>query len=179
MSSIIRHWKTEDAPYLAAIANNPHIRNNLRDGFPYPYTTEDALDFIHSMLTADPGSTFAYAIIVDEKPVGSIGAFRQTNIHSRTAELGYYVAEEYRGRGIASAAVKSIVEYVFENTDIVRIFAEPFARNAASCRVLEKCGFSYEGTMRKNAFKNGRFEDMRLYAILKTAPHGLATAKIT
>lgn len=153
---------------MAAIANNPNIQNNLRDGFPYPYTTDDALDFIHSMLAADLHSTFAFAIIADEKPVGSIGAFRQANIHSRTAELGYYIAEEYWGRGIATTAVQGIVKHVFERTDIVRIFAEPLARNAASCRVLEKCGFSCEGIMQKNAFKNGRFEDMMLYAILKT-----------
>ncbi|MEG0367580.1 MAG: GNAT family protein, partial [Coprobacillus sp.] len=92
---------------------------------------------------------------------------RCTNIHSRTAELGYFIGEEYWNQGYTTCAVKQICEYIFENTDIIRIFAEPFAYNIASCRVLEKAGFQYEGTLRKNAIKNGRILDMKLYAILK------------
>lgn len=78
--------------------------------------------------------------------------------------MGYYVAEPYWGKGIATSAVKQICKYIFEKTDIIRIFAEPFAHNAASCRVLEKAGFVYEGTLRKNAVKNNAVTDMRMYA---------------
>lgn len=63
--------------------------------------------------------------------------------------------------------VNLICNYVFDNSDIIRIFAEPFAYNAASCRVLEKAGFQYEGTLRKNAVKNGKVIDMKMYALLK------------
>ena len=69
--------------------------------------------------------------------------------------MGYYVSEYYWGNGIGTSAVKQTCNYVFENTDIIRIFAEPFAHNAASCRILEKSGFEYEGTLRNNAVKNG------------------------
>ena len=100
--------------------------------------------------------------------VGSIGVFRQENIHRQTAELGYYVAEEYWGRGIMTEAVKQICEYVFCKSDILRIYAEPFAYNAASCRALEKAGFQYEGTLRSNAVKNGKVIDMKMYSLLKT-----------
>ena len=100
--------------------------------------------------------------------VGSIGVFRQENIHRQTAELGYYVAEEYWGRGIMTEAVKQICEYVFCKSDILRIYAEPFAYNAASCWVLEKAGFQYEGTLRSNAVKNGKVIDMKMYSLLKT-----------
>lgn len=58
-------------------------------------------------------------------------------------------------------------DYIFQNTDIIRIFAEPFAYNTASCRVLEKAGFQYEGTLRKNAVKNGVVLDMRMYSFVK------------
>ena len=64
-------------------------------------------------------------------------------------------------------AVKQICEYVFANSDIIRIYAEPFAYNIASCRVLEKVGFQYEGTLRSNAVKNGRVIDMEMYSLLK------------
>ncbi len=71
------------------------------------------------------------------------------------------------GHGIATEAIKQMCRYVFEKTDIVRIYAEPFAENLASCRALEKAGFRYEGTLRSNAIKNGKAIDMKMYAILK------------
>ena len=79
--------------------------------------------------------------------IGSIGVFRQEKIHKQTAELGYYIAQEYWGKGIMTEAVKQICAYVFGSSDIIRIYAEPFAHNNASCRVLEKAGFQYEGTL--------------------------------
>lgn len=65
-------------------------------------------------------------------------------------------------------AVKRTCEYVFKNSDIIRIYAEPFAHNTASCHVLEKAGFQYEGTLRSNAVKNGEIIDMKMYSLLKT-----------
>ena len=73
---------------------------------------------------AEENETFAFAITVDDKAIGSIGIFRQGNIHRQTAELGYYIAEEYWGRGIMAEAVKQICEYVFGNSDIIRIYAD-------------------------------------------------------
>ena len=143
------------------------VQDNLRDGLPYPYTEQDGKDFISAMLSADENETFAFAITVDNIAVGSIGVYRQGNIHRRTAELGYYIAEEYWGKGIMTEAVRKICEYVFGKSDIIRIYAEPFAYNKASCRVLEKAGFQYEGTLRSNAVKNGKVIDMKMYSLIK------------
>ena len=164
----IRKWELPDAKDLAAALSNKKIQDNLRDGLSYPYTEQDGLDYISGMLSADENETFAFAITVDGKAVGSIGVFRQENIHRQTAELGYYIAEEYWGKGIMTEAVRQICEYVFEKSDIIRIYAEPFAYNIASCRVLEKVGFQYEGTLRNNAIKNGKVIDMKMYSLLKT-----------
>jgi len=119
------------------------------------------------MLSANGDETFAFAITLDDKVIGSIGVFRQQNIHRQTAEMGYYIAEEYWGKGIMTEVVKQICEYVFKNSDIFRIYAEPFAYNTGSCRVLEKAGFQYEGTLRSNAVKNGKVIDMKMYSLLK------------
>ena len=162
----IRKWKLSDAADLAAALSNKKIQDNLRDGLPYPYTEQDGADYISAMLSADENETYAFAIAVDGKVIGSIGVFRQANIHRRTGELGYYIAEEYWGKGIMTEAVKQICEYVFNNSDIVRIYAEPFAFNIASCRVLEKAGFQYEGTLRSNAVKNGEVIDMKMYSVI-------------
>lgn len=163
----IRKWELADATDLAMAVSNKNIQNNLRDGLPYPYTEQDGADFISAMLSTDENETFAFAITVEDKVVGSIGVFRQRNIHRLTAELGYYLAEEYWGRGIMTEAVRQICQYVFEKSDIIRIYAEPFVYNAASCRVLEKAGFQNEGTLRNNAVKNGKVIDMKMYSLLK------------
>lgn len=167
MKCRIRKWKLSDTKDLTAALSNKKVQDNLRDGLPYPYTEQDGKEFISAMLSADENETFAFAITVDDMVIGSIGIFRQGNIHRKTAELGYYIAEEYWGKGIMTEAVKQICEYVFANSDIIRIYAEPFAYNIASCRVLEKVGFQYEGTLRSNAVKNSKVIDMKMYSLLK------------
>jgi len=167
MECKIRPWKIQDAHDLAEALNNKNIHNNLRDGLPFPYREEDAIEYITAMLNADKKNTYAFAITVNDKAIGSIGAFRQANIHSRTAEIGYYIAEPYWGKGFGTSAIKQICEYIFLNTDIIRLFAEPFAHNTGSCRILEKSGFTCEGILRKNAVKNGIIVDMKIYSLLK------------
>ena len=163
----IKKWDLADAADLAAAISNKKVQDNLRDGLPYPYTEKDGREYISSVLSADEKETFAFAITVDGRVIGSIAVFRQGNIHRQTAELGYYIAEGYWGKGIMTEAVKQICAYVFSKSDIIRIFADPFAYNAASCRVLEKAGFQYEGTLRSNAVKNGKVIDMKMYSLLK------------
>ena len=168
MNSGIRKWRLSDAADLAAALSNKNILNNLRDGLPYPYTEKDGEEYICAMLSADENSIFSFAVTADDKVIGSASVSRQGNIHRRTGELGYYIAEKHWGNGIMTNAVKQICKYVFANSDIIRIYAEPFAYNAASCRVLEKAGFRYEGVLRSNAVKNGKILDMKMYALLKT-----------
>lgn len=167
MQCSIRPWELSDAAAVAAILNNPKIQANLRDGIPFPYTEQDGADYIRSVQQADPDQTFAFAILVDGQVAGSIGLFRQDNIHARTAELGYYLGESFWGKGMGTQAVQLACTFVFANTDILRIFAEPFAYNHASCRILEKSGFTFEGTLRQNAVKNGQVLDMKLYSLLR------------
>lgn len=167
MECSIRKWKIEDATDLATSLNNKKIHDNLRDGLPYPYTENDAKDFINAMIQADENATYAFAITVDDKTIGSIGVFRKDNIHARTAEMGYYIAETFWGQGIGTSAIKQTCKYIFEHTNIIRIFAEPFAHNTASCRILEKSGFMCEGVLRSNAVKNGQIIDMKMYSLIK------------
>ena len=167
MNCKIRKWKLTDAKDIAVALSNKKIQDNLRDGLPYPYSEQDGIDFISSMLSANEDETFAFAITLDDKVIGSIGVFRRKNIHRQTAEMGDYIAEEYWGKGIMTDAVKQICDYVFKNSDILRIYAEPFAYNIGSCRVLEKTGFQYEGTLRNNAVKNGKVIDMKMYSLLR------------
>jgi len=157
----------EDAPDLAGALNNINIHNNLRDGLPFPYTVRDAEAYIKAMLDADKEKVYAFAIVAEGKAIGSIGLFRKDNIHFRTAEMGYYIAEPYWGKGLGTSAVEQACRRIFETTDIIRIFAEPFSHNVASCRILEKSSFVFEGVLRKNAVKNGEIIDMKMYSLVR------------
>lgn len=163
----IRKWDLADAADLAAVLSNKKVQDNLRDGLPYPYTEQDGLVYISDILSADENEIFAFAITADGRVVGSISVSRQGNVHRQTAEMGYCLAERNWRKGIMTESVKQACEYVFNKSDIIRIYAEPFAYNTASCRVLEKAGFQYEGTLRNNAVKNGKVLDMKMYSLLK------------
>ena len=167
MAVRLRAWTLADAPALAKLINNKKVQDNLRDGLPFPYGEEDAKVFLSAVLASDPDQNLAFAIEADGELIGSISATRCANIHFRTAELGYYLGEPYWGKGFATEAVRQICDYIYRNTDIIRIFAEPFAYNTASCRVLEKAGFQLEGLLRSNAVKNGRILDMKMYARIR------------
>ena len=71
----IRKWKLSDATDLSAALSNKKIQDNLRDGLPYPYTEQDGIDFISAILSEDENQTFVFAITIDNKAIGSIGAF--------------------------------------------------------------------------------------------------------
>ena len=168
MDFILRPWRREDVDDVLRYANNEEIACNLRDVFPHPYIRTDAETFIGSCIAADEEKQLFRAIEVDGRAVGSIALCLGSDVYSRTAELGYWLAEDFWGKGIMTEAVKQICECVFDKSDIIRIYAEPFAYNAASCRVLEKVGFQYEGTLRSNAVKNGKVIDMKMYSLLRT-----------
>jgi len=150
---------------LVKYANNNKIAKWLTNGFPHPYTHADGKAFI-SMATKD-NPTKVFAIDVNGEAVGSIGIFPQSDIHEKSAEMGYWLAEAYWGQGITTKAIQEIVEYGFQTFDIVRIFAKPFSANQNSQRVLEKAGFLLEARLKKAIFKNGEFMDELIYAILK------------
>jgi RimJ/RimL family protein N-acetyltransferase len=84
-----------------------------------------------------------------------------------SSEIGYWLGQDYWGRGLATASLKAVTDYAFEQFDLTRIFAVPFAANAASIRVLEKAGYVLEGHLHRSAIKDGVICDQRLYARYK------------
>jgi len=161
----VRSWRPTDAAAIVAHANNRKIWLNLRDRFPHPYTRRDARAFLASVVGARPETSFA--IEVDGGVVGGIAFRVQTDVERIGAELGYWLGEAYWGRGITTAAVRAVTDLAFGGHDLRRVFALPFAQNAASARVLEKAGFTLEGVLRSSALKDGRVLDQLLYARIR------------
>ena len=163
---MIRPWREADAASLARHANSRSVWQNLRDDFPHPYTETDAARFLARATMADPPTNFA--IVVGGSAVGGIGYHLTDDVQHRGAELGYWLNESHWGRGIATAAARAMTAYVFTtHTKLRRIFAVPFAWNAASARVLEKAGFTLERSLRQSAIKRGRPVNQLLYAIVR------------
>lgn len=159
----IRPWTADDFEDLVRLADNPNVARWLTDSFPHPYTEADGRAFLASVAGDDPVRVFA--IEVDGRAAGSIGIFPQSDVHRRNAELGYWLAEEYWGRGIAPEAIRLIVEYGFRTFEADRIFARPFGSNERSRKVLQKAGFLFEAMFEGTLVKNGRREDEVYYAI--------------
>ncbi len=78
--------------------------------------------------------------------------------------MGYWLAEPYWGKGIMTETVARFTEYACERFSLLRIYAEPYAHNASSCRVLEKAGYTLEGRLRSSVIKDGQILDQLLYA---------------
>ena len=162
MECKLRKWSEADLNSLVKYANNKNIAKWLTNAFPHPYTHEDGKAYLSMIENDNP--TKVFAIEVNGEAVGSIGIFPQTDIHEKNAEMGYWLAEEYWGKGIMTQAIREIVEYGFSTFEIVRIFARPFSTNLKSQRVLEKAGFELEARLKRALFKNGKFMDELTYA---------------
>jgi [ribosomal protein S5]-alanine N-acetyltransferase len=163
---ILRPWSISDAADLAGIADNKNIADNLRDGFPNPYSLQDAITWLSIILPENFPPRF-FAIIFEQHLVGSIGIVTKTDIYRKNVEIGYFLAEAYWGKGIMTRAIKAATSYAFREFDIVRVYAEPFADNTGSRRALEKAGFFLEAIFRNYVIKNGIVKDSCIYSVLK------------
>ncbi|GEN12928.1 Protein N-acetyltransferase, RimJ/RimL family [Myxococcus fulvus] len=162
---VLRPWRRGDEASLVHHANDREVWKNLRDRFPHPYTAQDAAGWVGYAGAVSPPRDFA--IEVAGEAVGSMGMIPGTDIERHSAEVGYWLGRSLWGRGIVSAGLDAFCAWTFANTDLLRLFALPFADNAASCRVLEKAGFQREGVLRRSAVKDGVVHDQALYARLR------------
>lgn len=161
----IRSWAWKDLASIVRHANNRKVWINLRDRFPHPYTVSDARSWLQSANEQRPETNFA--IVVDDEAVGGIGFTLQQDVAFRSAEIGYWLGEEFWGRGIATEALKAVTEHAFNEYDLCRLYAHVFEWNQASARVLEKAGYEFEGRLRKSVTKDGKTIDQLMYAITR------------
>ena len=165
-TTAIREWRPADAADLARLADDRAVWLGLRDVFPHPYGIGDALGFIALAGRMDPRTYFA--IEADGELAGGIGYMRKTDVERIGAEVGYWLGRAFWGRGIATAALRLLTAHAFAaDPELRRLWAVPFARNVASARVLEKCGYRLEGTLRQSAIKDGVVLDQWMYAITR------------
>jgi len=163
---VLKPWILNNARELAAIANNKNISDNLRDGFPFPYSYDDAFNWLtRTIMINDPPRFFA--IYSENRLAGSIGLVLKDDIYRKNGEIGYFLDEKSWGKGIMTCAIKVVTSYGFKCFDLERIYAEPFADNYRSRKILEKAGFKCEALFRRNVIKNNIIKDSCIYSVLK------------
>jgi len=166
--SIIRPYHPSDAEELARIANNPAVGRYLRNRFPSPYTVDDANFWINFNINASPVYNFCIAHPESNKIMGSIGLIPGEDVFCRSAELGYWLGEEYWGKGIITEAVKGFVDWVYSNLpQMERLHADIFEDNKASIAVVKRAGFLFEGRLRKAVYKNGKQMDALVHSFIR------------
>ena len=107
-----------------------------------------------------------HAIDIDGHAAGAIGYVPGTDVERYSAEVGYWLGESLWGRGIVTEALTMLTAYLFDEMNLLRLFALPFADNRGSMRVLEKAGFVREGILRSSSVKYGEPRDQAIYAIV-------------
>ena len=164
---LLRPWEAGDAASIVPYADDWLVARNLRDAFPHPYTLADGESFVRSCVEREGKGQLCRAIVVDGEAVGGIGLFLGNDVYRKSAELGYWLGRPFWRRGIMTSAVRAMCREGFAAWDIARIYAEPYAGNAASRGVLEKAGFTLEGTLRRSVCKKGEILDSCIYALLR------------
>jgi len=162
----LRPWHEDDAEDLATIASNPLIAACLRDRFPYPYTLENAFEWLRLVIPKNNPAKF-FAVIFNGELAGSIAILPKDDIYRLNAETGYFIAEKFWSLGIATTAIRSVTHYGFIFFNIIRIYAEPFEDNIGSRRALEKAGYKQEALFKNNVVKNGIVKSSMIYSALK------------
>lgn len=159
----LRPFRKGDEAAITRHANN-HSIYRMTIALPYPYSRKDAREWIAQNQAEQhrkrPGMV-SFAIDVDGEAVGCVG---MSDLRVHKAEIGYWLSEDYWGRGIATQALRLTTRYGLNDLGLRRIHASVFTFNRASVRVLEKAGYAYEGCLRKNEIKDGRLLDTLIYS---------------
>jgi RimJ/RimL family protein N-acetyltransferase len=156
-----------DVASLAENANNINVWNNVRDYFPHPYSEADGRRFIE-MAFSDFQPVTEMAVVVNGKAVGGIGILPKSDVKRITAEIGYWLGENYWNRGIMTEAIREMTTHAFTRFPLHKLYAPVFAFNAASQRALQKAGFEREAILKQAAIKNGKIIDLHYYSLLKS-----------
>lgn len=156
-----------DKDSIVKNANNKLIYKYTLN-IPYPYSPKNAISWIKqesSYFRQKNPKNIVFGIELDGSIVGAVGIHKIEQGHK--AEIGYWLGQDYWGRGIMTDVVKKASDFAFKEFKLKRLFACVFTGNEGSARVLEKNGYVYEGTLKKNVMKDNKSIDERIYALIK------------
>lgn len=161
---LLRRLQKKDIPAMTKYLQNPNI-SRYTSNIPYPYTEENARWFVRdSHKQWRNGTNYVFGILYQNQFVGVCSL---TGIKERHAELGYWLAEPFWGKGITSTAAHAVVQFGFEKLHLHRLHVSHFAENKASERIIKKLGFILEGTEREHFLRHGKWHNILNYGLLE------------
>ena len=164
---ILRPWKKSDAENLYNLAKNPKIGPVA--GWPPHESVDDSLNIINTVFSKKE----TYAIIMSGNPIGCVGLLFDKDCNhdwgENSAELGYWIGEEYWGNGFAFEASERLIKRAFNELNVKRIFASYKIENNQSKRVLEKLGFKYCSKLKNTNYLNEEYIEIAM--ILENIKH--------
>ncbi|BCJ26389.1 GNAT family N-acetyltransferase [Actinocatenispora sera] len=163
---LLRPWRDADAPALARAYQDPAIRRwHARS-----MNEDEARDWIRQRAerwSAEAGAD--WAVSSDGTLAGRIG-LRTVDLTEGLAEVAYWTLPAARGHGLAGRALGRLTRWCTDELQLHRLELLHAIENTASCRVAEKSGYRYEGTLRQSVPHADGFHDMHLHARLATDP---------
>lgn len=162
---VLVEYSDDRSQELADAANHELIHRYMPDRFPYPYTLNDAEQWIDFCSEESPPNNFA--INVDGMIRGGIGATPMSGVREGVAEIGWWLTPEVWGRGIGSTATSALVDHLFGTRGFSRLWAVVKAPNEGSARVAVNAGMSLEGTARSAYVQQGQRYDEKSFGITR------------
>lgn len=164
---VLRAIEQEDAQLLKDLINDPAIEKMVV-GWSFPVSTHKQINWINSLGNDLNNVRF----IIDVKNIGGVGLASLTQIDYKngTATINIKIKndEEIRRKGIGYKAIMALIDYAFNQLNLNCLTANILSYNHASQRLFEKCGFICEGTLRHRVFKNGEYQDLLSYSLLRS-----------
>lgn len=165
---ILRRMRLDDAEDLFAYGSDPEVTRTTT--WDTHLSIDDSRTFLTWVLEQyERGEHAGWGIEhkEDGKFIGTVG-FVMFSDSGYVGEIGYALARPYWGQGITTEAAKAIIRFGFDYLGLHRIQATCRADNVGSYRVMEKAGLRFEGIMRGRRYVKGRFDDIRMYGILRS-----------
>tara|TARA_R100000306_G_C4353275_1_gene131296 strand:- start:62 stop:604 length:543 start_codon:yes stop_codon:yes gene_type:complete len=164
---VLNQPNLSDLEKISSILNTSELYSKNTINIPFPYTINNAkfwVDLADNGLKNQNQYIFAIRLKENNELIGGIdlGINKQFN----KAELGYWLDEKYWNKGVTTEAVKSIINFGFNDLNLKRIFATHFDTNPSSGKVMEKAGMKKEGLLKCHTYKAGVYQDHFLYAII-------------
>ncbi len=166
---LARNYEIDDFEALYAAVNGSRQHLGLWLSWIAKTTKpEHSYEFIQDTLRKlNDQELLALGIFYDGALIGGL-SMHEWHHDTRRAQLGYWIAREYEGRGIVTRVLEAFITYIFANIGLNKLEIHYVAANARSGNVAERLGFRVEGLLRKCALRNGQLEDMVVTGLLRT-----------
>ena len=164
---LLRRCEVSDAEEFFELAKNPELTVNL--SWDYHKSINETRGFIQQLqeeYEKERCKTWAICERSENRFIGMI-TLRTANFQLR-GEVGYWIGVPYWNKGYMSEALAALLDFCFGVLELNRVQAEHFVCNPASGRVMEKCGMSYEGTLRGYIFCGEEWHDCRMFSVLRS-----------